>query len=399
MTTDQFISENRNAYVPSLALKASRWPEVDMPYALDQIAGWQKAREKLPSFAATEGIVYPPHLSMEQCSSELSARYKADLARRIAPGGDTLVDLTGGFGVDFAFMSAQFEKAVYVERNPQLCQIAASNFKKLGLVNATAVNGEASAYLQQMHRADLVFIDPARRDANGKKTVALADCTPNVVEMADTLRQKADVAVLKLSPMLDWHKAVADLGGNVAEVHVVSVEGECKELLLVVMGDGQAESRQARLVCANIRGEGTEMFENDGKEERAKAFAGQIGGLASMFLYEPNASIMKAGCFGSIARKFRLEAISANSHLFVSPSEASGFPGRAFRITAATTMNKRGLKAALAGVERANISVRNFPMQAEALRKRLKIGDGGSTYIFATTLHDGTKVLLITEKA
>ena len=384
--TEDFIREHADADVRQLALQAKKNPEVDLTYALEQIAGRQKAKMKLPSWAKIDGMVYPPHISMEQCSSELTAKYKAE----IVPCGNCLVDLTGGFGVDFSFIAKKFKHAVYVERQNHLCAIASENFRLLGLDNAEAVNADGIEYLHQMDHADLVFIDPARRDDHGGRTYGIADCTPNVLEVMDELMQKTDMLLLKLSPMLDWRKAVRDLGGA-SEVHIVSVDNECKELLIMVRHDVQ----QIKVVCVNLLSNGErDVFEFDDTE--STPMHQKIS--SKTYLFEPNASIMKAGCFDEIQARFPIAQLDNNSHLFVSDHEIPDFPGRRFKIEHVTSMNKRELKEALAGIDRANIAVRNFPVSVAELRKKLKLKDGGDVFIFATTVAKEGHQLFICRK-
>ena len=344
------------------------------------------ARQKLPSWAATDGIVYPPHLSMEQCSSEQTARYKATLVGT----GDSMVDLTGGFGVDFSFLARNFSKAVYVERQEKLCDIARENFRLLGLLQAEVVCGDATEYLQQMSPVDLIYIDPARRDDHGGRAYGISDCTPDVLTLRDLLMTKARRVLIKLSPMLDWRKAVNDIGEqSVREVHIVSVGNECKELL-VLLGKGEG----MKLVCVND----DSVFEAHGTNKHYEADAPPQPHHGA-YLYEPNASIMKAGCFAELSQHFGIGQIAQNSHLFAADRQVEGFPGRMFQIDAVTSMNKRELKASLNGIRQANIAVRNFPLTVAELRKRLKISEGGSTYIFATTLTTMDRVLIICRKA
>lgn len=368
--TLEFIRIHADEDVRQLAFLGKKHPEVDMAYALDQIAGRQKARVKIPSWAAIDGIVYPPHISMEQCSSEQTARYKA----RIAGNGEKIVDLTAGFGVDMAFMSAGFKQAVHVEMQPQLCAISSENYKCLGLNHVQVVCSDGVGYLHQMEHADLIFIDPARRDQHGSRTYGIADCTPNVLEIIDEMLQKADRVMIKLSPMLDWQKAVSDIG-RVSEVHIVSVANECKELLLEVK-NGKGE--KVKVFCVND----DQVF----SYEIGEPHPFTLSPLHPFtFLYEPNASIMKAGCFNLISHRFGITQPDANSHLFLSDKLVDGFPGRGFVIERISTMNKRELKDALAGIDKANVAVRNFPLSVADLRKRLKLKDGGDVYIFATT--------------
>lgn len=380
-STLDYIRQHADEDVRQLALRGHKCPDVDLQYALEQIAGRQKARTKLPSWAAIDGIVYPPHLSMEQCSSEVTARYKASIAGK----GALFVDLTAGFGVDMALISQGFQKAVHVERQPQLCAISSENFRLLGLNHIEVVCGDGVAYLHTMRHADLLFIDPARRDVHGGRTYDISDCTPNVLEILDEMLEKADRVMIKLSPMLDWRKAVADLG-KVNEVHIISVDNECKELLLIL----SKTMKPLRVFCVN----------NDECFEVVEGISSQPRPLPQdmRYLYEPNASVMKAGCFDLIEQRFGVVQLERNSHLFVSDKEILGFPGRQFLIEKRTSMNKRELKAALADVDQANITVRNFPMSVAELRKRLKLKEGGDVYIFATTISDEGHQLLVCRK-
>lgn len=383
--TQRFIRENANKDIRTLALSGSKYPDVDIPFALDQIAGRQTARKKIPRWAAIDDVVYPPHLSMEQCSSEQTALYKASMVE-----GETLVDLTGGFGVDFSFMSCGFKKSIYVERQKHLCEIADSNFGVLKLTGANVVCGDGVEYLETLDHVSWIYLDPARRNEHGGKTYAISDCMPDVTEIKDLLLAKADKVMVKLSPMLDWRKAVDDLGNCVSEVHIVSVDNECKELLLIM----QREAAELKVVCVNndevfVFGSSDDTFRSSGvKEWRSDA-------TESTYLYEPNASIMKAGCFAELERAFGARQVERNSHLFVSEHFIEDFPGRKFRVEKVTTLNKKDIKNALDGIVKANITVRNFPMSVEQLRKRLKIKEGGSDYIFATTLMDKSHVLLL----
>ena len=423
MTTSEFIIQFRESDPRRLALQASRYPDVDMPFALNQIQGWQTAQRKLPSWAACDGVVYPPHLNMEQCSSEPTARYKQQVARRwveaVQPEADTcMTDLTGGFGVDFSFTSRCFGSAIYVERNASLCDVVSANLPRLGIQNATAKCAEAEDVLEQLKPQTMIFLDPARRNEHGGKTVLIADCTPDVCQLLPRLMAKSQFVMLKLSPMLDWHKAIVDLDGKVREVHIVSVDGECKELLLVLADNG---TKDVQVFCVDIQSrpdsEGQypcsefvyiiatnaqeEVVENNSKLENSTSALPTNSKLKtqnSKFLFEPNASVMKAGCFDEIARAYGVSAISRNSHLFLSDELKEDFPGRTFAIDAVTTMNKRQLRQTLSGMRQANIAVRNFPLSVAELRKRLKLSDGGDTYIFATTTSDGDHILMITHK-
>ena len=394
--TWEFIREHQDDDIRELALRGTKDPEVDIAFALQQIDGHRRAMEKLPSWAAKEGMVWPPHLSMEQCSSEQTARYKAE----VAGSGESFVDLTAGFGVDASFIAQGFQKAVCVELQPELCAISSANFKLLGL-QIEVVNGDGVEYLHKMPPADLVFIDPARRDEHGGRTYGIADCTPNVLDFIDELLEKVHRVMIKLSPMLDWRKAVEDIGReNVSAVHIVSVANECKELIVEMKrwkGEKVKNLEEAKVVCVNLLSDGgRECFEFDAYAP-TKSFP--LLTLSPLhFLYEPNASVMKAGRFDLLAECFGVTPLHQNSHLFVSDKEVTDFPGRGFVIERITSMNKRELKESLAGITQANIAVRNFPMSAEELRRRLKLRDGGDIYIFATTIENAGHRLLICRK-
>ena len=399
--TWDFIRQHADDDVRKLALRGAKDAEVDLQMALQQIAGRQTARRKLPSWAAVEGIVYPPHLNMEQCSSEQTARYKASLTPIPSPkgeGSDVFVDLTGGFGVDFYWMSQGFKQRVYVEQNDSLCTISSHNFEVLGH-KCSVCCCDTATYLSTMPHVDLIYMDPARRNEHGGRAYGIEDCSPNVLELLPLLMEKANRVMLKLSPMLDWRKAVEDLK-YVSEVHIVSVDNECKELLLLL---DQERSADLRVVCVNDDS-CFEFFPGQGKivpEERNGFSLGEKRPFAigeTAFLYEPNASIMKAGCFEELEQRFPVQQISQNSHLFLSSVEIEDFPGRRFQISSISSMNKQELRTALKEVERANISVRNFPLSADQLRKKLKLKDGGDVFIFATTMSDGEHRLFICRK-
>ena len=490
--TLDFIRQHQDDDVRQLAFLGSKYPEVDMPFALDQIRGRKMARVKLPRWASIDGIIYPPHISMEQCSSEQTALYKAELAARLlglSPSssengeekekesenasnlhlseicefagkgavdsefaknevtckkqqilteseenvneikeepheGDFseetgFVDLTGGFGVDFSYIASRLGvKSMYVERQAHLCEAAKENFGRLGLKNAIVKNGDGIEVLhsfaskkeaaasdslgitedqsQSLLKTNLglklIFIDPARRDDAGNKVVSLKDCTPDVTLLQEEMLSKADYVIIKLSPMLDWHRAVSELN-CVQEVHIISVNNECKELLLVLSARNMGN---LRIYCVND----AQSFVCDESDMETSSVKIAPSTLEEMqYLYEPNASLMKAGCFGVLSGRYDARMLSKNSHLFVSMAPIEAFPGRSFRIIAISSFNKKELKRHLSGITKANIATRNFPLSVAELRKRLKLKDGGETYIFATTLSDESHVLVITEKA
>ncbi len=429
--TREFVAMHRDEDVRELALKAKRVEGLDLSLALDQIAGWQIASKKLPQWASCEGIIYPPHISMEQCSSQFTAQYKSEIAQTLlasaatvrvrvsdsaesdmqtaknvfqlsdSPESDTLVakramvDLTGGFGVDFSYLARGFSQATYVERQRHLCDLAEHNMAALGLDQARIVCDDGVEYLRQMDPVDFIYLDPARRDEHGSRTYAIEDCTPNVLELRDLLLAKSQCTLVKLSPMLDWRKAVADFDGTVREVHIVATGNECKELLLVLSQQVHEEPSAPRVFCVN---------DNQRIDYDSAAYTQglRIGGKplpeTKNYLYEPNASIMKAGCFDLVEERFGVTQVGPSSHLFVSATPVADFPGRGFAIEAIGGMNKKDIKRLLNGTKQANIAVRNFPLTAPQLRKKLKLADGGPVYLFGTTMQGCDHVLLRTSK-
>lgn len=383
--TIDFIEQHRCDDVRSLALQAKRYPDVDIREAVVQIEGWQQAREKLPVWASINGIIYPPKISMEQCSSEHTAKYKSQLL-----SGKRFADLTGGFGIDFSYIARGFDEGLYIERNERLCQIATHNFALLGLDHAKVMNGNSEEILESLPQLDWIFIDPARRDGEGRKVVALSDCEPNVVELENALLAKADKVMIKCSPMLDITLACRQLR-NVESVHVVSVNNECKELLFIL---GTATD-DIPVHCVDIRNTETVSFcYTINEEQRSQSlFAKDL----SHYLYEPGAAVQKAGCHNSLSTRYGLLKLHPNSQLYTSETLVNNFPGRVFEVVDIAGFSKSDVKRVQA-LQKANITLRNFPENVQQLRKRLKLADGGDNYIFATTLSNNSKVLAICKK-
>ena len=428
--TLRFISDHRTENVKELALKYAKKPDIDLMYALQQIDGWQRAKEKLPLWSENHDIIYPKHISVEQCSSEKTAVYKREIVKAeqeenlSASDSHTsahhchvscsrkILDLTGGFGVDLSYMSTIFSRAVYVEQQEYLCEIAEHNFKVLGLEHIEVVNTTAEDFLEKSkERFDVIYLDPARRDSNGKKTYAIADCTPDVVKLMPLLKAHGDRILVKLSPMFDHHEFERYFKG-ISRIHILSVKNECKETLLEI----DERNPIGKVVCVNDE----EIFETPIESEGfIPTFREPVVGEK---LFVPNASIMKAGCFAELCKAFSLVPIGKNSNLFLSASPSSNegkqvsvtqslrdeisnivssFPGRVFHIKAVCSLNKKELKETFNDVRKANIAVRNFPLSADEVRKRLRtvlgLRDGGETYIFCTT-SGKNHILLRTEK-
>ena len=385
-----FIKQHRQDNIETLALKLPQGE--DSRFILRQIEGWQKLHTKVPSWAEIDDLHYPPRLSLEQCSSEATALYKTTLVGH----PKTFIDLTGGLGVDFSFMAKNAQNAIYVERQNELCDLALHNFPLLGLPHAEIVNDSTENVLQKLPKnpdETAIFLDPARRDENGKKTVFLEDCTPNVIDLWQDLSEKSTTLIVKLSPMLDVSAALKQLDG-INEVHFVAHEGEMKEILLVKRKNCE---KQLKFVCEEAPHH-FEFLPEDEKNLSLPVF--QKSTVSSgFFLYEPCRSIMKSGGFKSLAHRYDLLTLHNNSHLFLHSELISDFPGRIFEIVAQTSLNKAELKAFLAErPKKANVAVRNFPLTVAELRKRLKINDGGDEYWFGTTMNNDKKVILAGKK-
>ena len=384
------IHELRKENISRLALRLAGHP--DAAFLLRQVEGWQRLSVKVPSWAAVEELHYPHRLALEQCSGEAAASYKAELVKRLfSEEGGTMADLTGGLGVDFSFVAPLFKHAFYVERQEELCNLALHNFPLLGVKNVSVHHGDGVDFLRQMSPVDLLFLDPARRDSAGRKTVLLEDCEPNVVELLPLLLEKSQVCILKLSTMLDLHQALAALQ-CVAEVHVFAERGECKDLLLVLRKDCNNSQTPAVIYCADDAHRFS--FTAEAETAAVPAYTAMLGA----YLYEPSAAVLKAGAFKQVAVKYDLKKLHPNSHLYTSDTLHADFPGRVFVVERTCGFGKRELKTFCADTAQANLTVRNFPASVADLRKRLKLREGGNAYWFATTLADESHCLIACRK-
>lgn len=435
--TLKFIEDNLSLPSDVAALKASKNSKVDTVFAVNQIAGRKIASEKLPLWASLENVIYPVHLSLEQCSSQFTAEYKKSLTREllksIPENHSTFVDLTGGFGVDFTILSQLFDESIYIEQHSELASIAQHNISVMCKNIVHCFNEDSVIALNAIPRATMIYIDPARRDSNGSRTYAIEDCTPNVLLLKHKLLDIADFVIVKLSPMLDWRKTIADFEGNVSQVHIVSCNNECKELLVVLDNNIHTNIRvhcvnddQHTIFCAkyDLKSARIEVFLDDSIDasesdcEHEVEFASEpetseFGVSASEssiptcvgksknflkeyanYVYEPNTSIMKSGCFELLTHMYSVNQIAQNSHVFVSKNPVKQFPGKMLAVTNIYTMNKLDLKQALNGITHASIVVRNFPMSVDSLRKKLRIKDGMQMRIIATTDSQNNHILI-----
>lgn len=395
---------------------------VDLRAALRQIEGRQLAARKLPSWAANDGLLFPRRLSLEQCSSEATARYKrqlvAGLLRQEDGAATSFADLTAGFGVDFAALAPLFAQALYVDRDPDLCELARHNLSCLGITHAQVLAASAEDVLDALPVRDLplslVMLDPARRDAAGRKVALIEDCTPDVCSLQGRLRSVARLTLIKLSPMLDLTAALRSLHA-IVEAHIVSVGGECKELLLLMRGEG-ASSLSAPsslddvpISCVDLPSQlaadedFAEPFLFTRTEEAAAPapFYPEPAALASaegLYLYEPSASLLKAGAFRLLGQRYPVQKLAPQSHLYVSRLPVKDFPGRAWRVLRTSSFSKRDLRRFLADIPAAELSVRGFPASVATLRRQLHLREGGTAHLIATTLADNSRLLLKVER-
>ena len=387
--TLQYIFIHQDDDVNKLVLKKRNDIEIDYDFAFKQIAGRQRVKSKLPSFYHNKELIYPPQLNIEQCSSESTALYKKSLCE-----GFSMADLTGGFGVDFYYLSTNYNESFYIEQNTELCEIANHNFKILGRRNHTIINKKAEDAIDDLPELDLVYIDPARRNKIGSKTVFISDCEPDISILQKRIMQKSKKLMVKLSPMLDISSAIKILK-NVHEVHILSVANECKEILLILKTE---MVERIKFIAVNIvNNRKTDIFEFFKEDESACLISNSQE--IKKFLYEPNSSIIKSGAFKSIALNFNLLKLHNNTHLYTSNDLVSDFQGRIFEVVDLVGNSKKDMIEIKIKYPKANISTRNYPLKPEELKKKLEIEDGGDIFIFACTIQKDLKVLIICRKA
>ena len=407
--TRDFIETHLNDDVRRLAL--TKFPDnIDKTFVLNQIEARQHLSKKVPSWAANPDLLYPKHISIEQCSSEITARYKTS----IISDGEVFVDLTGGLGVDSYFLSEKFKEAYYVESQKELCDLAEHNFSVLGR-KITVVNSEAEVFLdncngsRQSISPDLVFIDPARRDIYNRKMVSLHDCSPDVIELQRQLYENSvetrfiKSLLIKASPMLDISLIIKELQ-NISEIHIVSVKNECKEILIKIEPGFCGETK---FTCIDLRQDlkglqdispliSSEAIDFTTAEE--KSAVPTFSSTIKKYLYEPGAALMKAGAFKLVSQRFGIDKLHINSHLYTSDNLIPDFPGRVFEVVESAPYNKKVKKEVLKDVAEASVSVRNFPLTANDLRKSLNLKESDNTFIFGTTMMGEKKVVILCKK-
>ena len=390
----EFIIQHKDDDTDSLLLSAKRYPDIDVPYAVDQIEARRRLKNKLPEwYAVSDDLIMGGRIPAEQCSSEVTAKYKRSLVL-----GESLCDLTGGMGVDLYYMSRGLKSAIYTERQHHLCEAAEHNFKVLGADNITIHEGDGREL--PIPDVDTIYLDPARRAGDGSRVYEVADCEPNIIEWQDELLSHCKRLVAKLSPMADIHRTLERLH-NVTDVHVVAVKGECKEVLMVQSGKKSDtdidNSTSVTIHCIDFVTEGT-LEHHYRLNDETEASATYCGENVSSYLYEPDVTLMKSHAFRHICKVYGVDKLDADVHLYTSDTLSTTFPGRRFFVDEVIDFSSKQLKTLKRTIPQANITSRGFVLTADELRKRAGIKDGGSVYLFACTVM-GRKVIVKCKKA
>ncbi len=382
-----FVLTHENEDTARLLLSASRYPSIDMPAAVQQIEGLRTAREKWPSLLQCREYLYPPRLNREQASSEATAEWKSGRAAEWQCG--RVADLTGGMGIDtlaFARVAGQVD---YVEQDANLCALMEHNLKALGIDNVTIYCGDSLEWLRrQSRRFDLIFVDPARRDRQGRKVAAFEDCTPDIVAHRELLLSKGRMLMVKASPMIDISLGATQLR-NVSDIHVIAVQGECKEVLFLC---GQPDG-EPRIHCHHLHhGEVDDFVFTREEENQARAtYAGDMG----KYLYEPHAALMKAGPFRLLSQTEKVDKLARNTHLYTSDSLLRHFPGRIFSVLAELRPTRKEV-AEWIPEGKAHVVTRNYPVAAADLQRQLGVKEGGDHFLVATTVGTRRRLFLCT---
>lgn len=387
-----FIVTHAGDDLSRLLLSAARYPGIDIPFAVEQIAARRQIKDKLPSWYANDALVFPARIAAEQCSSELTALYK----QRLVGEHMLLCDLTGGLGIDSFFFSRKVRRLFYMERFPAYCEAARANFTALGADNIEVMEGDSVELADRLPEVDVFYVDPARRGEGNKRVFALQDCEPDLPSLLPELFRRAPKVIAKLSPMADIQLTL-DLLPGTTQVHVLSVKNECKELVFILDRDADKGEKSPLIHCVNFAGDGHEeqfSFTLTDEQNETQNLSEEV----KSYLFEPNASLLKAGAFKCVASRFDIKKLHVSSHLYTSDKPVEAFPGRSFVVKEVFPFNSKLCKSLSKEIPRANITIRNFPLSVDDLRKRTRIADGGSVYLFATTLADGSKVLIKSEK-
>ena len=384
LNVQKFIEANLNTDINKLALTKNPFPGIVWSDIINQIAAKQKAKNKLPTWFATKNIIYPSKLSIEQTSSEATAQYKANLI-----AGNSLIDLTGGFGIDDFYFAKQFKEVVHCELNAELSKIVAQNALVLNAENINCIAGDSTDILKKLNRKfDWIYVDPSRRNDLKGKVFMLKDCLPNVPELLDFYFEFSDSILIKNSPILDISLAISELK-NVKKVYIIALDNEVKEFLIEIKKD---YSEKIILKTINLSKNNNQVFEHIIEDDSSTSYS-----LPKQFVYEPNAAIMKSGLFNSVANQLNLFKLHQHSHIYTSDVLIENFPGRSFKVDHFFEFNKQNANQFLKG-QKMNVTTRNFNLTVDELKKKFKISDGGFIYTFATTTINNQKTILICTK-
>ena len=386
-----FIQAHLSDDPDRLLLSASRYPEIDMPFVVAQITARRQIKEKLPTWYQQEQLLFPAKIAAEQCSSEQTALYKQQLVTE----GDTLCDLTGGLGIDSYYFSRRVKQVYYIERFPSYCEVARANMATLGARNVVVLEGDSTQWLDQLPAIDVFYVDPARRGEGNKRMFALSDCEPDLTQLLPRLLAKAPRVIAKLSPMADLRQTLALLPTTQA-IHILSVKNECKELLFVIGREPRESAVPIHCVHLTKQAASDECFVCSLEAEQQAA--SHLATTLRRYLYEPNASVLKAGAFKQVACQFPVEKLQVSSHLYTSDHYLDRFPGRRFEVDELIPFHSKSCKQLAGQSLQANVTTRNFPLTVEALRKKCRIREGGDIYLFATTGPKEEKLLIRTHK-
>ena len=386
-----FIQAHLSDDPDRLLLSASRYPEIDMPFVVAQITARRQIKEKLPTWYQQEQLLFPAKIAAEQCSSEQTALYKQQLVTE----GDTLCDLTGGLGIDSYYFSRRVKQVYYIERFPSYCEVARANMATLGARNVVVLEGDSTQWLDQLPAIDVFYVDPARRGEGNKRMFALSDCEPDLTQLLPRLLAKAPRVIAKLSPMADLRQTLALLPTTQA-IHILSVKNECKELLFVIGREPRESAVPIHCVHLTKQAASDECFVCSLEAEQQAA--SHLATTLRRYLYEPNASVLKAGAFKQVACQFPVEKLQVSSHLYTSDYYLDRFPGRRFEVDEVIPFHSKSCKQLAGQSLQANVTTRNFPLTVEALRKKCRIREGGDIYLFATTGPKEEKLLIRTHK-
>ena len=379
----EFINSSLQANISKLALSKNPFPEVDWKEIINQIVSKNKSQHKLPTWFMTDNIYYPPSISIEQTSSETTAKYKSDLI-----SGTSLIDLTGGFGVDDYYFSKKFEQVIHCEKNTTLSEIVQHNYGVMNVKNITCLAKNSTDVLGQSDKKfNWIYIDPSRRSDVKGKVFLLKDCLPNVPENLEFYFTKSNSILIKTAPILDITAGCIELE-NIKAIHIVAIDNEVKELLWILEKD---YSGKIEIQAINIQKEKTDTNTFMLGEHSPANF-----GLPKQFLYEPNASLLKSGGVDYLCDALHISKLHSHSHLFTH-LELVDFPGRRFIINEVIPFKKENLKKQLEG-KKMNVTTRNFPLTVEEIRKKYKIADGGTVYAFFTTNINDEKIVLLCTK-